>query len=106
LTAGGAGDLAATWFSGAGEALQWHVARLQAASGDAQPRVVELSGLKTDSWVVSDESPSPVRDTGGEYLSVALLRDGDVGVVSPIQNPETKRLGFSFWRFRESGSGR
>jgi hypothetical protein len=42
-----------------------------------------------------------VRDTAGEYLSVLYLRDGDLAVVSPIQNPETKRSGFSFWRFRE-----
>jgi hypothetical protein len=104
LTARGTGELAATWFSGAGEALQWHVARIQAAPGAGRPRVAELSGLQTESWTVSDESPAPVRDTAGEYLSVALLSDGDVGVVSPIQNPETKRLGFSFWRFREGGS--
>ncbi|HEX3662272.1 MAG TPA: sialidase family protein [Acidobacteriaceae bacterium] len=103
LTARGAGELAATWFSGAGEALQWHVARIQVGPGTGRPRVVELSGLRTDSWTVSDETPSPVRDTAGEYLCVALLRDGDIAVVSPIQNPETRRLGFSFWRFTETG---
>ncbi|HEX4266890.1 MAG TPA: hypothetical protein VHY36_03315 [Steroidobacteraceae bacterium] len=42
-----------------------------------------------------------MRDTAGEYLSVLFLRNGDLAVVSPIQNPETKRSGFSFWRFRE-----
>ncbi|MGA7522844.1 MAG: sialidase family protein [Acidobacteriaceae bacterium] len=103
LTAEGRGELAATWFSGAGEALQWHLARIHVGRGKAQPQVAEVSGLRTDSWTVSDESPSPVRDTAGEYLSVAMLRDGDLAVVSPIQNPATRRLGFSFWRFRESG---
>ena len=106
LTVRGRGELAATWFSGAGEALQWHVARILLPSGEGQPQVIQSGGLRTDSWTVSDESPLPVRYTAGEYLSVAILRDGDLAVVSPIQNPETKRLGFAFWRFRDRAADR
>jgi hypothetical protein len=106
LTARGPGALAATWFSGAGEALQWHLARIQIRGRQARPRVVELSGLKTDSWIAGSQSGAPVRDTAGEYLSVLFLRNGDLAVVSPIQNRETKRSGFSFWRFRERKGSR
>lgn len=105
LTSRGPDELAATWFSGAGEALQWHLARIHVVPG-GQPQVAELSGLRTDSWTVSNETPSPVRDTAGEYLSVAILHNGDLAVVSPIQDPETKRLGFSYWEFRDRGPSR
>lgn len=101
LAAQGPGELAATWFSGAGEALQWNLARIQVGSREAQPQVMQLSGLKTDSWIAGSQNSSPVRDTAGEYLSVLFLHNGGLAVVSPIQNPETKRLGFSFWRFTE-----
>jgi hypothetical protein len=101
LTAQGPGELAATWFSGAGDALQWHLARIQVGSREAKPQVVQLSGLKTDSWTAGSQSSSSVRDTAGEYLSVLFLRNGDLSVVSPIQNPGTNRLGFAFWRFKD-----
>ena len=101
LAARGPGELAATWFSGASEALEWHVARIQIESREAQPRVTELHGLKTDCWSRADDrGNAPERQTAGEYLSALFLRDGDLAVVSPIQNPSTKRFGFSFWRFR------
>ncbi len=100
LTAQGTGELAATWFSGAGEALQWHLARIRIGDREVQPRVVQISRLITDSWIAGTQSSSPVRDTAGEYLSVLFLRNGDLAVVSPIQNPKAKQFGFSFWRFR------
>ena len=101
LTAKGPGELAATWFSGAGEALEWHVARVEVGVREDLPRILQVSGLKTDSWILGSQSSVPVRDTAGEYLSVLFLRNDDLAVVSPIQNPETKRYVFSFWRLRE-----
>jgi len=100
LTARGQGQLAATWFSGAGERLQWHVARIYAQGSEVQPRIVEAPALEAECWNAADaQGNAPVRDTGGEYLSALFLRDGDLAVVSPIQNPAAKRFGFEFWRF-------
>jgi hypothetical protein len=45
----------------------------------------------------SSEDPL-IRDTDGEYLAVTFLRNGDLVVVSPIENKRTKRFGFSLWR--------
>ena len=36
------------------------------------------------------------RDTAGEYLPIAFLRDGRVAVLSTIQDEQAKRYGFSF----------
>ncbi len=100
LTAKDRGELAATWFSGTGESLQWHVARIEVDSRQSRPRVAQLSKLRTDSWARTSKSGAPLRETAGEYLSVLFLRNGDIAVVSPIQHLQRKRLGFSFWRFR------
>jgi hypothetical protein len=100
LTAKGRGELAATWFSGTGEWLKWHVARIEIGNLLARPRVAQLSELRTDSWARATDSGAPLRETAGVYLSVLFLRNGDIAVVSPIQHLRIKRLGFSFWRFR------
>lgn len=101
LVAQGRGDLAATWFSGAGDALEWHAARIHIESHQSGPRIAEWSSPVTGSWTTSSETGGPVPYTAGEYLPVALLRNGDLAVVSPIQNPKTKRLGFTYWEFRK-----
>ncbi len=96
LVARDRGDLAATWFSGQSEALQAHVARLEVGDPDAPPRMIESAPFRIDTWIAPPEEP-PVRDTGGEYLAMAFLRDGGLAVVSPIQNKGAQRFGFS-WR--------
>lgn len=101
LTAQSPGDLAATWFSGAADALQWHVARIRIESRRSQPRIAQGSGPVTGSWTASSETRTPVPYTAGEYRPALLLRNGNIAVVSPIQNPKTKRLGFTYWEFRE-----
>lgn len=100
LSAQGAGELGATWFSGAGESLSWQACRIQVGDADAPPRIIKSSLLRTDSWRAGEPiGNAPVRSTAGEYLPVLFLRSGDLAVVSPIQNAEAKRFGFSFWRF-------
>jgi hypothetical protein len=96
LIARGQGRLAATWFSGRGETLQAHVARLDAGES---PRIVESRPFQIESWTAGDrpEDP-PVRDSAGEYLAAAFLSDGGFAVVSPIQNEKAKRFGFSWWK--------
>lgn len=95
LTARGQGELAATWFSGFGDDLLAHVA-LIAASGEGQPSVQAADPFQIDAWVMDGDSPS--RDSGGEYIPVRFLSDGDLGVVTPIQNPLENRRGFTWYR--------
>lgn len=102
LVAQGAGELAATWFSGAGESLHWQVCRIRADNPNGQPQVIKSAPLRSDSWDIGfiPDGP-PVRSSAGEYLPVLFLQEGDLAVVSPIQNKEMSRFGFSFWRFKE-----
>jgi len=102
LVAHGAGKLAATWFSGSGEAMQPHLARIDVGDGNVTPRVVESPPFQIDSWSTGarPEDP-PVRDSAGEYLAVTFLKDGGLGMVAPIQNRAANRLGFS-WRTTEA----
>lgn len=98
LVARGRGELGATWFSGRGETLQAHVARLAVSDADASPGMIESRPLRIDSWRAGarPEDP-PVRDSAGEYLAITFLRNGRLAVVSPIQNRRAQRLGFSWW---------
>jgi hypothetical protein len=98
LIARGTGELAATWFSGRAETLQAHLARLEVSDVDATPRIIESQPFRTDSWGAGarPEDP-PVRDSAGEYLAVAFLKDGGLGMVGPVQNRRANRFGFSWW---------
>jgi hypothetical protein len=102
LVARGAGELAATWFSGWTGTWKAHVARIDVGEGGAPPRMVESAPFKPDSWqrFVPSEFP-PVQDTAGEYLPILFLRNGGLVVVSPIQNWHEKRFGFSLWKIEE-----
>ena len=103
LAAGREGQLAATWFSGAGDELRWHACEIWPGRKGSELRFALSAPLPIDSWGPS-ELPSSlplVRSTAGEYLPVSLLRNGDVIVASPIQDPRANRYGFTFWRFKE-----
>ena len=98
LVARARGELAATWFSGRGETLHGHAARLAIGDGDRAPRMIEAPPFRTDSWRFGERpEDTPERDTAGEYLALTFLRDGGVAIVSPIQNRRANRFGFS-WR--------
>jgi hypothetical protein len=94
------GDLAATWFSGAGESLRWRAGLIQFARGDAQPRVLLSAPMQTSSWAKAGEPDHVlVRTTAGEYLQPIFLKDGTLAIASPIQDEKTNRYGFTFWKF-------
>ncbi|MEP7008809.1 MAG: sialidase family protein [Acidobacteriota bacterium] len=100
LVAQGAGELAATWFSGPAATMQAHVARFQLAPGNAPPRTLEAPPFQPDTWSRTPQKggqPLP-RDPGGEYLALTFLKGGGLAVVSPIQNPGAERYGFAWWR--------
>jgi hypothetical protein len=97
LVARGSGELAATWFSTAdGMSVRVAVIETGAVGSDAQPRVVLSEPLRFESWMESDGER--MRDTAGEYVPVAYLQDGDLAVVTPLQDARTNRFGFSWWR--------
>jgi hypothetical protein len=103
VAAGGEpGELAGTWFSGRGDAMQAHLALIQASDGDAPPRVIQAPTFRPDSWDpflgAADPTLPPTRSTAGEYLATIFLRGGGLGVVSPMLNLHTKSMGFSWWR--------
>jgi hypothetical protein len=101
LAAGASGELAATWFSGAGESLRFHACLIQFGRSAGLPQVIVSRPMRMESWTKSEEADHAlVRDTAGEYLQPLLLRDGTLAVVSPIQDIKTGRFGFTFWRFQ------
>lgn len=97
LVALGSGQLAATWFSTA-DSMSVRVAVIDAGEvgSDAAPHVVLSDQLRFDSWMEYEGDWR--RDTAGEYVPVAYLRDGDLAVVTPLQDARTDRFGFTWWR--------
>ena len=97
LVGRGAGELAATWFSGRDETLHAHVARFQFQPGSAEapPQVLQSTPFQLDAWTPGDP---PTRDTAGEYVPVTFLQDGTLAVATPIQDARGDRWGFSWWR--------
>jgi len=92
LTARRRGELAATWFTSTKndmKDLQWYAARIDGE------RVLVSAAQSLE----SRRTRGGGNDTAGEYLAVAFLRDGTLGVVTPLQNVAGKRAGFTWWRF-------
>ncbi|MCG6927794.1 MAG: glycoside hydrolase [Acidobacteria bacterium] len=97
LVARGSGELAATWFSGRGESLSAHAALIQVPRPEHDElRVLPSEPFQPDSWLESGDSPT--RDPAGEYLPVAFLSGGGLGVVSPVQDAPGNRFGFTWWK--------
>lgn len=94
------GELAATWFSGDGEATLSHIARID-ASGKAAPKLVEAPSFHPETWQpgAKPEDP-PLRDAhaGGEYMPITFLKAGGFAVVSSIIDLKAQRFGFTWWR--------
>ncbi|NKB89457.1 MAG: hypothetical protein GKS06_14665 [Acidobacteria bacterium] len=95
MTVNDDGELAATWFSSDGADMFAHVALIRPDAEDG-PRFMAVEPFQIDSW--RDTTEQLVRDSGGEYMPVLFLNDGDLAVAAPIQNPHEDRYGFSFWR--------
>lgn len=96
LTARGRGELAATWFTASTNEmkdLQWFAARIDGG------RVAVSAPQSLESRRPREPNGPLFNDPAGEYLAVAFLRDGTVGIVTPIQNIPEGRGGFTWWRF-------
>jgi hypothetical protein len=95
LAGGAEGEIAATWYSGRGDDLRGNVARITIPPGEgAEPIVARANPITVNAW--SQEGGQ--RDTGGEYIPVAILSDGTLGVVTTVQNATTEQWGFVWWR--------
>jgi hypothetical protein len=98
LIARRAGELAATWFTGRGDAIQVHVATIDILQRDFPPRIAEAAPFSPDTWELGQNPEEPRRrDTAGEYVPIAFLRDGRLALVTTIQDDRQKRFGFA-WR--------
>lgn len=96
LVARGPGELAATWFTGTGEALSAHVSLIQVPeSGEGELAVLRSKPFQPDAWLEGGDSPD--RTPAGEYLPVAFLSGGGLAVASPVQDSRRDRFGFSWW---------
>ena len=98
VTARGNGDVAATWWTGTDSDLRAHVARIT-IRGDS-PRVIVSEPLLVDAW--RPQRPGGTirhRDAGGEYFPAVFLKNGDLGVVTTVQDIPA-RMGFTWWTFK------
>jgi hypothetical protein len=103
LVARGDGDLAATWFTQAdpsGKGLQGHAARIRYSASEAGGGVALSAPWSPDSLTVKETDGTVASDTAGEYMAAAILRDGTLAVVAPIQDKPAQRRGFTWRRFR------
>jgi hypothetical protein len=100
LVAEGHGELAATWFSGDGDATLSHMARID-AGGTAAPRLVEAPAFHPETWQAGakpEDPPIRASHAGGEYMPIAFLKAGGFAVISSIIDLKAQRFGFTWWR--------
>jgi hypothetical protein len=99
LIARGDGQLAASWFTGTGDALVASVAYIETA-GDGTPRIARAAPFRPEAFQPGmPPDTATTRSAAGEYLGMSFLADGSVGVAVPIQHPAAQRLGFAFRRY-------
>lgn len=94
LAARGDGELAATWMVMTPDTLHWRAANIVVRDDGSAPTVRLSTPIALESFRGGKADP------GGEYLATAFLRDGSMGVVTPIQNKAKGRDGFVWRRFR------
>jgi hypothetical protein len=101
MIARGDGDVAASWFSGTGDSLRGNLARITIVTDTAAPRVALGAPFQVEAFRMASPDAPEQRDTGGEYLALIFLQNGDLGVIAPIQNWRSRRAGFAWRRYRE-----
>jgi hypothetical protein len=99
LTASGSGELAASWFSSS-DSLRVHVVLIRpAAAPDAHPQLIRANPIVPETWSLEADG-SKRGDSAGEYVPLTFLADGDLGLVTTLQDPNTNRFGFTWWRIQ------
>ena len=95
LVAGAPGELGASWFIGRDEALAVRVARLDVSRDDGAPTASLSEPFQMDVW--REDPEGPIRNTGGEYVTLGFISDDRLAMVTPLQDPAGDRWGFSWW---------
>jgi len=97
LVASASGELAATWFTGSGEAMAANLARIAIPKRDDEELAVgRTAPFQIDAWAEA-EVEAPERTPAGEYIPVLFLADGRLGVAAPVQDIARDRWGFTWW---------
>jgi len=99
LIARGDGELAATWYVGAGVGVKWKAALIRVAKG----RIASLTvsdPVSADAWVPSSQETFPrIQTSAGEYTGLAWGSNGSISAAVPIQDADGHRFGFAYYRF-------
>jgi len=99
LIARGNGELAATWYLGAGVGVKWKVALIRVTKGHIASPIVS-DPVNADAWVPSSQESFPrIRTSAGEYTGLAWGPDGSISAATPIQDADGRRFGFAYYRF-------
>jgi hypothetical protein len=86
LIARGDGQLAASWFTGTGNATVASVAYIETA-GEGAPRVARAPAFQPEAFQAGmPPDTATSRSAAGEYLGMSFLADGSLGVAVPIQH--------------------
>lgn len=106
LIARGNGELGLTWFSGLRDSVRANVAYMHFRGGSEEAPVAapRVEAFAFPSFSRGDTTASPDRDTAGEYVASAFLRDGRLAIVTTIQEQTPDKLrgryGFTFRPYR------
>lgn len=95
LVGGDDGTVLATWHSGKKKGpTSLNVALLD--FGGSAPRMHRLMSFLPDSWSKTQR----VQTAAGEYFPAIFLSDGDIGVVSTVEDYQEERFGFEWRRLK------
>lgn len=91
--------LLCTWTSGFNEHIRHYAAVVKMDVTNV--KVYTVDPLKLDMWSRFSVGEYQ-RSTGGEYFPIISLANGNIGMVTTIQNSQANRVGFSWWELRLS----
>lgn len=91
--------LLCTWLSGFSENIRHHAAVVNVE--EDRIKVQSIDPQKLDIWSRFAMGEYE-RYTGGEYFPIIPLSNGNIGMVTTIQNSKAGRLGFSWWELELS----
>ena len=89
------GLITCSWIAGFENDIKHHAAVIRMNEEEILVQNLESQTLRD---VRSRFSEDEILATGGEYFPILPLSDGDIGMVTTIQNYVENRLGFTWWR--------
>lgn len=86
--------LLCTWLSGFKNNIKHHATVIELEKDTIQTHTLEAQ--KVDIWS-RFETQTYERSTGGEYFPIIPLANGNIGMITTIQNSKANRKGFTWW---------